>query len=109
MTLQKIREFVLFVDTNAIHTPNDFLSADNLLPQTFSDEWTALSKQGNVKLVIPDVVFFELAYQKQLHFIEPLQHLRPATERIETVLGLTANLPSNESIKAAVIKTLETA
>ncbi len=81
----KVREFVLFVDTNVIWTKEEDLQ---LLPGEFRRQWDLISAPGDVKLVIPDVVLLELAYQKQRQMLSTHQKARADLTRIEAALAL---------------------
>lgn len=83
-----VREFILFVDTNAIWTDEENVGRLDILSDKFRAHWEAISAPGDVQLVIPDVVVFELAYQKQRQILRAYKDARGNLQKIETVLGL---------------------
>lgn len=80
-----IREFILFVDTNAIWTEDGSIA---LLPTEFADEWKEICSPGDVKLVIPEVVLTELAYKKYRHIEKTYQQAKSALGGIDSALRL---------------------
>jgi PIN domain len=85
---ETVREFILFVDTNAIWTGDENVGRLDLVPAQFRQQWQQISAPGDVKLVIPDVVLFELAYQKQRQVLKAHKDARTNLERIESILPL---------------------
>lgn len=57
----RIKDFTVFVDTNTIHTHEKDIV---LFSKSFKEWWEELSKKDDIKLVIPELVYRELAQQK---------------------------------------------
>jgi hypothetical protein len=85
MAEHALREFILFVDTNAIWTEDVSIV---LLSSEFRRQWEAICNRGDVKLVIPDVVLTELAYQKYRHIEKTYQQAKGALSGIDSTLGI---------------------
>ena len=86
--LNSVREFILFADTNTIWTNEENVGRLDLLPNEFRRLWKEISAPGDVKLVIPDVVLFELAYQKQRQILRAYRDAKVNLQKIESILGL---------------------
>jgi hypothetical protein len=84
-----MREFILFVDTNAIWTEDASIA---LLPAEFSRQWETICSPGDVKIVIPEVVLTELAYKKYRHIEKTYQQAKSALGGIDSTLGLADTL-----------------
>lgn len=92
--IETVREFILFVDTNSIWTADENIGRLDLLPVQFQQQWERISKLGDVQLAIPDVVLFELAYQKQRQILKAYKEARTNLRKIETALSLgTPDIP----------------
>lgn len=85
---KSVREFILFVDTNVIWTGDENIGRLELLPVQFRQQWLRISDPGDVSLVIPDVVLFELAYQKQRQILRAHKEARSNLKKIEAALEL---------------------
>lgn len=57
----KVREFAVVIDTNSIWTSEDQLS---LFQKEFLEKWKEICQPEDIKLLVPEIVFEELASQK---------------------------------------------
>lgn len=58
---EKVKSFVIFVDSNAIHTNEKDIT---LFSSAFIEWWNHLAKDNDVILVVPELVYSELHQQK---------------------------------------------
>jgi PIN domain-containing protein len=95
---RQVRQFVLLVDTNAIYTDEENIARLDLMPATFRDKWASLAASGDVKLLIPEIVLNELAYQKYRQVVRAYREARGDLRKIESLLSL--GIPSIPEIQS---------
>lgn len=93
------RAYLLVADTNLLRANPETPSV--VLSQLFSARWKEISSADDVALVIPEVVFGELAYQRAANL---LQKLERTTEELKTVYEFLSEAPPQFLDEEAIIK-----
>lgn len=111
-TKKPIRDFILFVDTNSIYTDENNIKSVSLFPKSFSEKWGEIASAGDVKLLIPDAVFFELAYQKYRRIVQEFRQACSILSAVQGSLDIGLSVPPDDlpdKMRSKVIELLESA
>ena len=103
------REFLVVPDTNSIWTNEKDPKQLTLFQRSFREKWEAITAAGDATLVIPEVVFLEIASQKTRaiahHYSQGRRNLTDVTQTLGLEMELPAEMDSKQ-IAPLVVKRL---